>query len=96
MYFYYFVYFLKENLKKDLVICFCELFIFFEKKLWVWSFFKKLIFEMVNCIKKNWKFMILNNFCLLVYFICFSNQLLENGVCFYSVVDEKEFNREYD
>lgn len=52
MYFYYFVYFLKENLKKDLVICFCELFIFFEKKLWVWSFFKKLIFEMVNCIKK--------------------------------------------
>lgn len=96
MYFHYFVYFPKENSKKDLVICLCESFISLEKKLWAWSSPKKLISETANCIKKNWKSMISNNFCLLVHFTCFSNQSPENGVCPYCVADEKEFNREHD
>lgn len=96
MYFRYFVYFPKENSKKDLVICLCESFISLEKKLWAWSSPKKLISETANCIKKIWKSMISNNFCLLVHFTCFRNQSPENGVCPYCVADEKEFNREHD
>lgn len=52
MYFHYFVYFPKENSKKNLVICLCESFISLEKKLWAWSSPKKLISETANCIKK--------------------------------------------
>lgn len=88
--------FQRRTQKKDLVICLCESFISLEKKLWAWSSPKKLISETANCIKKNWKSMISNNFCLLVHFTCFSNQSPENGVCPYCVADEKEFNREHD